>query len=73
MPAQINVEQIIADNRSIDIELFKKSEEALKELQRTGAVRRSTYGLGSPEAKQNPIHHGEDDGMDHLLSFRRLR
>jgi len=73
MPSQIDLDKIIADNPNVDLEEFKKGEEALKSLHRTGAVRPSTYGLDTPESK-GKIRHNEDANRPECNSaFRRLR
>ena len=73
MPTQIDLDKIIADNPNVDLEEFKKGEEVLKSLHRTGAVRPSTYGLDTPESKKE-IRHNEDANRTGCRSeFRRLR
>jgi len=59
MAKQIDLEKIIADNPNVDAKELKKAEEVLKNLNRTGAVKRSTYGLETPESKKE-IRHSED-------------
>ncbi|MGA3056049.1 MAG: hypothetical protein ABSD63_17715 [Candidatus Korobacteraceae bacterium] len=71
MPKQVDLEKIIADNPSVDPEELRKAEEALKSLNRTGVVRRSTYGLETPESKKEIRHSEETAGS--AMPFRRLR
>jgi hypothetical protein len=74
MPSQLDLDKIIADNPDVDLEEFKKGEEALKSLHRTGTVRRSTYELDTPESKRE-IRQNEDteDRPSCAPAFRRLR
>lgn len=71
MPKQIELEKIIADNPNVDPEELKRAEEALKNLNRTGVVQRSTYGLETPESKKE-IRHSEDTARS-AMPIRRLR
>lgn len=73
MATQIDVEKIISNNPNVDPDQFRRGEEALKELQRTGAVRRSSYGLDTPESKRGIHPAGEQDTPECLPAFRRLR
>jgi len=69
---QLDVEKIIADNPNVDAEALKKAEEALKDLNKTGAVRRSTYGLETPESK-GEMRRRESCIMSSEAPMRRLR
>ena len=71
MPKQIDIDKIIADNPNVDPEALRKAEEALKNLNQTGVVRHSTYGLETPETKQE-IRHSRQNTADEML-VRRLR
>jgi hypothetical protein len=73
MPAQIDLDKIIADNPNVDLEEFKKGEEALRSLQRTGSVRPSTYGLDTPESRREIRHHEDAKRPECSPAFRRLR
>jgi hypothetical protein len=73
MPSQLDLDKIIADNPNVDLEEFKKGEETLKSLHRTGTVRRSTYELDTPESKRQ-IRPNEDSGRPSCApAYRRLR
>jgi len=72
MPTQIDLGKIIADNPNVDAEELKKTEEALKSLHQTGVVRRSTYGLETPESKKE-IRHSGDESSASAAPIRRLR
>ena len=50
--AQINVDSIIATNPKIDREAFDKGVDAIKNLERTGMVKRSTYSLETPDSRR---------------------
>jgi hypothetical protein len=73
MHTQIDVDKIIADNPNVDLEEFKKGEEALRSLNRSGAVRPSTYGLDTPESKKELRHHEDVKRPECNSAFRRLR
>ncbi|MGB6721655.1 MAG: hypothetical protein WBE72_12725 [Terracidiphilus sp.] len=73
MPSQIDLDMIVADNPDIDLEEFKKGEEALKSLRQTGAVRPSAYGLDTPESKKQIRHNDDVSVSGGTTAFRRLR
>jgi hypothetical protein len=75
MPTRIDVEQTAAKNPKIDLDEFRKGEDALKALRESGTVKRSTYDLGTPESKQYIRPAREEDGSppECLPAFRRLR
>ncbi len=73
MPKQIELEKIIADNPNVDPEELKKAEEALRNLKQTGMVRRSTYGLETPESKKEIRHSEETERSASAVPVRRLR
>ncbi len=68
---QLDIDKIIADNPNVDPEALKKAEEALKNLNQTGVIRRSTYGLETPESKKE-IRHGSQVTSGEM-PVRRLR
>ena len=72
MPTQLDIDKIIADNPSVDKNALREGEKALHDLQRTGAVKRSTYGLNTPESKRELRPSEEQETPDCLPSFRRL-
>jgi HrpA-like RNA helicase len=53
MPKHLDLDKIIADNPHVDPKELEKAQSALKDLHRTGIVKRSTYGLETPESKKN--------------------
>ena len=67
------MEKIIADNPNVDPEELRKAEEALKGLSKTGVVRRSTYGLETPESKKEIRHSQETERSTSAMPVRRLR
>ena len=73
MPTQIDLEKIIADNPNVDPEELRKAGEALKSLHQTGVVRRSTYGLETPESKKELRHSEGATRSATTLPIRRLR
>lgn len=73
MPKQLDIDQIIADNPNIDGDELKKVQEALRELHQTGAVKRSTYGLETPESKKNLRYSQEAYRSAREPAVRRLR
>ena len=72
MPKRIDLEKLIADNPNVDSEDLKKAEEALKDLHRTGVVRRSTYSLETPESKKNLRYSKETYRSAREPAVRRL-
>ena len=73
MPAQLDIDKMIADNPNVDVQELRKGEEALTNLQRSGAVRRSSYGLDTPESKRDIRPTRERDFPDCLSAFRKLK
>jgi LysM repeat protein len=73
MPPQLDVEKIIADNPNIDADELKKAQEALQDLHQTGKVKRSTYGLETPESKKNIRYSEEAYRSAREPAVRRLR
>ncbi len=73
MPKQLDIDKIIADNPNIDSEALRKAEEALKDLSHTGVVKRSTYGLETPESKKNLRYSEEAYRSAREPAVRRLR
>jgi hypothetical protein len=49
---QLNVENIIASNPRISREAFQKGIETLRKLERSGAVKPSTYSLETPDSRR---------------------
>ena len=73
MPEEIDVDKIATANPRIDLDEFRRGEDALKALQRSGAVRRSTYALGTPESKRFIRPTPDEEVPECLPALRRLR
>lgn len=73
MPTRIDLEKIIADNPNVNPEELRKAEEAIKSLRQTGVVRRSSYGLETPESKREIRHSEEMIRAASTPPLRRLR
>ena len=72
MLKQKELKKIIADNPNVDPAELKKAEEALRNLKQTGVVRRSTYGLETPESKRQIRHSEATDRSASAMPIRRL-
>jgi hypothetical protein len=74
MPKQLDVNKIVADNPAVDQKALEKAQEAIRDLHQTGAVRRSSYGLETPESKKR-LRHSDDSvrGGAQSAAVRRLR
>lgn len=73
MASQINIEKIASDNPRVDLQKLKEGQELLRDLQKSGSVVRSGYGLDTPESKRDIRPTGDHDASDCLPSYRRLR
>ncbi len=73
MPSRIDFDKIVADNPDLDLELFRKGEKELEALQRTGAVRPSTYSLDTPESKRGSHSREGSAHTGYERATRRLR
>jgi hypothetical protein len=73
MPKRLDLDKIIADNPNIDADELKKAQEALQNLHQTGTVKRSTYGLETPESKKNLRYSKEAYRSAREPAVRRLR
>jgi hypothetical protein len=59
--AQLDVDNIIATNPKIDREAFDKGVDALKSLESTGVVKRSTYSLETPDSRRTAKYCFEEE------------
>ena len=73
MPRQLDLDKIIADNPHVDPEALKKAQEALRNLNQTGVVRRSTYELETPESRKEIRHNRQSSLSSAEMPVRRLR
>lgn len=58
---QIDVDNIIATNPKINRQAFEKGVDVLKNLERTGMVKRSTYSLETPDSRRTAKYCFEEE------------
>jgi len=73
MARALDIDKIATDNPRVNIRQLREGQDALRRLQQSGSVRRSNYGLDTPESKREIRPARDEDVPDCLPAFRRLR
>ena len=72
MAKQYDLKKLVEDNPDVDVDQLKRAVDALRELQSTGVVRQSTYGLETPESAKR-LAHQKSRGFVEETPIRILR